>query len=282
MIPGRGPAQVGPYALEGELGRGGMGVVFRARDPAGRPVALKLLLGARPAQGEAARARFAREARLQAGLGEEAGFVPCLDAGDAPQGPWLVMPLLPGGTLRDRLARGPLAVDDALDLAVALGRALGRAHAAGVVHRDLKPENVLFTGDGRPLVADLGLAKRFAGGAPGAGLSVALSRTGELRGTAGYMAPEQARDAKSVGPPADVFALGALAYEGLTGQPAFGGDSPIQVLAAVIAGQVTPVRALRPVFHPSAAGGAACMRDTACLPLLAHRAVHHRFEVQDR
>src|SRR5262249_13501635 len=139
---------VGGYEVTSELGRGGMGVVLRARSPDGKDVALKVL---HAADSKSALARFERERRLLATLGEEGGFVPLLDAGDSPRGPFIVMPLLPGGTLRDRLERGPLAVEDAVALFVALASALGRAHALGIVHRDLKPENVLFTAEGRPL-----------------------------------------------------------------------------------------------------------------------------------
>src|SRR5205823_1073109 len=116
----------------------------------------------------------------------------------------LVMPFLRGGTLRDRLARGPLPVEETVALAIALATALGRAHEGGIVHRDLKPENVLFQEDdaatsrARPLVADLGLAKHFSSDAPGASRSVSLSRGGEMRGTVGYMAPEQMASAKEV------------------------------------------------------------------------------------
>ncbi len=279
---------MGVYELLGELGRGGAGSVYRARAPGGREVALKLLHPTAGARSEGAGARFAREGRLQAALGaslgrvsgrqpaggspalgrapaptDASGFVPCLDVGEAPEGPFLVMPLLPGGTLRARLEGGPLSVDEALDLTIAVARAVGRAHAAGVVHRDLKPENILFDAEGRPLVADLGLAKFFADDAPGAGGSLVGSRTGELRGTVGYMAPEQVRDAKSVGPPADVFALGAIAYECLAGRPAFSGDSLVAVLAAVLACDPTPLQALRPeVPAPIAAALGAALAAT--------------------
>src|SRR6185295_9166594 len=107
-----------------------------------------------------------------------------VDLGESPAGPFLVMPLVEGGTLRDRLGRGPMKVEAAVALVATLARAVGRAHALGIVHRDLKPENVLFDGRGRPLVADLGLAKHFVEG-DSADASVALSRSREMRGTAG-------------------------------------------------------------------------------------------------
>src|SRR5581483_7456154 len=164
--------RLGAYELESELGRGGMGVVYRARARDGRAVAIKIL---RVASAEA-RGRFERERRLLGLFSAAEGFVPLIEAGEAQGAPFVVMPLVPGGTLRDRLARGPLAVADAAALGVALAGALGRAHARGIVHRDFKPENVLFAEDGRPLIADLGLAKHFDREALGASQSAALSR----------------------------------------------------------------------------------------------------------
>jgi WD40 repeat protein len=234
---------LGDYAIEGELGRGGMGVVYRGRSPQGRVVAVKLLLAA---QSRESVDRFQRETRLLGSLGEAQGFVPLLDSGSSPQGPFLVMPFLPGGTLRDRLARGPLDVATVSSIALALARALGAAHAQGIVHRDLKPENVLFTEEGRegrPLLADLGLAKHFA---RDSALSISLSKTGELRGTVGYMAPEQMNDTKNVGPACDVFALGAIVYECLAGTPPFLADTPHATLALTAAGKFVPLRKHRP------------------------------------
>ncbi|HZV01322.1 MAG TPA: serine/threonine-protein kinase, partial [Planctomycetota bacterium] len=220
-----------------------MGVVLRGRGPDGRVVALKCLLNVNKKD---AAARFERERRLLASLGEEQGFVPLLDFGDSPRGPWFSMPFLEGGTLRQKLVMGRLGIDDTVALGVKLARALGRAHAVGIVHRDLKPENVLFDAAGRPLIADLGLAKHFSRDAEGASQSVSLSVAGETRGTAGYMAPEQIDDSKSVGPPSDVFALGAMLYECLTGDPAFEGDSAMELIAHIASGSFEPVRKRRP------------------------------------
>ncbi|HZU98392.1 MAG TPA: serine/threonine-protein kinase, partial [Planctomycetota bacterium] len=198
----------GPYAVVAEIGQGGGGFVLRGRGPRGEDVAIKVLKSGNPE----ALARFRREARLQAGLGEKEGFVPLLDGGDAPS-PFLVMPFLAGGTLRDRLHRGPLSIEETVALGRKLAAAIGRAHALGIVHRDLKPENVLFTAKGEPLVADLGIAKHFRRDGVDGVASQSLSKTGMLRGTAGYMPAEQLRDSKEVKPPADVFALGAILYE---------------------------------------------------------------------
>lgn len=230
-------ARVWPYEVLGEIARGGAGVVLLGRGADGRQVAIKVLRQA----GDVAAERFARERALQSELGLAEGFVPLLAAGEAPGGPWIAMPFLPGGTLRDRLRRGPLPVAEAVDLARRLAEALGRAHARGIVHRDLKPENVLFTADGVPLVADLGLAKR-----EGAPSGMSLSVTGEFRGTAGYMAPEQMKDAKTAGPAADVFSLGAILYECLAGEPAFAGESVVAVIEQVDRGRVEPLSGRRP------------------------------------
>ena len=236
--------KIGPYEVLGELGRGGMGVVYRVRAPDGREVALKVLLKA----DAATLARFDRERRLLASLGEKEGFVPLLDAGVSTNErgveraqAWLVMPFAPGGTLRERLAKGALGVEETLALGLRLAEALGEAHERGIVHRDVKPENVLFTRDGRPLLADLGLAKHFDRTAPGASQSASLSRSGAFTGTAGYMAAEQIEDAASVGPPADVFALGAVLYECLAGRPPFEGVTVIEIVAGVCSGTVEPI-----------------------------------------
>ncbi len=245
--------KLGPYDVLGELGRGGMGVVLHGRSPRGEDVALKLLQRI----DAATLARFERERRLLGLFTAREGFVPLLDAGTSPEGAYLVMPLLRGGTLRQRLERGPIEVEDTIELGKALSGAIGRAHGRGVVHRDLKPENVLFDGEGqpvsrpaRPLIADLGLAKHFAGNAPGASQSVSLSRSGDLRGTAGYMAPEQIADAKRVGPASDVFALGAILYECLAGVPAFQGENTVEVLARIAAGSRQPLGSARPDAPP--------------------------------
>ena len=229
--------KIGSYEVAGELGRGGMGVVYRVRAPGGGDAALKLLLRA----DAGAFARFERERRLLASLGEEQGFVGLLDAGTLSEGAFLVMPFLPGGTLRQRLKAGPLGVEETIALGVGLARALGNAHERGIVHRDVKPENVLFASSGRPLLADLGLARHFDRSLPGGSQSLSQTAHGTGKGTPGYMAPEQLGAARSVGPPADVFALGALLHECLSGRRAFSGDSTLEVFARVSSGTVEPL-----------------------------------------
>jgi serine/threonine protein kinase len=214
-----GSARLGAYEILGEIGRGGMGAVYRARSADGREVALKVLL-----QDDAeSAAAFEREQRLLASFTLAEGFVPLLDSGSQGKKRWVVMPLLRGGTLRDRLKRGPLEEEETVALVRKLATALGRAHERGIVHRDMKPENVLFTEKGEPLVADLGLAKHFRRDVLGASQSRSLSASGTIVGTAGYMAPEQLQESRDAGPPCDVFALGVIFHECLAGARPFRG-----------------------------------------------------------
>ncbi|HZU97860.1 MAG TPA: serine/threonine-protein kinase [Planctomycetota bacterium] len=233
--------KIGPYEVMGTLGRGGAATVFRARSPSGDEVAVKVL----NAVDEDRLARFERESRLLGTFTILDGFVPLLDSGRVATGPFLVMPIIEGGTLRERLEEGPLGVAETLRLGRDLASALARAHAKGIVHRDLKPENVLFH-EGLPLVADLGLGKHFDPEAPGASRSVSVSLPGQMRGTFGYMPAEQMRDAKSVGPEADVFALGAILYECLAGRPAFAGETLGALIKSVASGATEPLARLAP------------------------------------
>ncbi len=217
--------RVGAYEVQGELGRGGFAVVYEARSPRGERVAVKLLRSRDPDDA----ARFEREAALQGQLGLEDGFVPLLDRGVAPEGPFTVMPFLEGGTLKQRLARGPLPVAEAIGLVRALAGAMARAHGRGILHRDLKPDNVLLDARGMPFIADLGLGKL-------ASSAQALTRTGEFFGTVGYMAPEQVDGSRDVKPAADVFSLGVIAFECLAGQTPFAASSLIAYAESVRSG----------------------------------------------
>ena len=219
-----------------------MGAVFLVRGPGGEELALKLVARSEPQ----ALARFERERRLLGSFTASDGFVPLLDAGASAQGAFIVMPFLSGGNLRARLDGRTLDAAETLLLGKKLARALGTAHARGVVHRDVKPENILYSAEGEPLLADLGLAKHFDPEAKGASQSASLSRSGSYRGTAGYMAPEQMEDAKTAGPPADVFSLGAVLYECLAGEPAFPGSTLIEVFERVRVGSFAPLARVRP------------------------------------
>ena len=232
--------KIGNYEVLGELGRGGLGVVYKARAVDGREVAVKVVLKA----SREALARFEREQRLLDSFTEEEGFVPVLDSGTEKNAPYLVMPLIPG-TLRQRLDRGPLSVEETRKIGRALATAIGLAHARGIVHRDLKPENVLLTAE-RPLISELGLGKHFDHFAPGASQSVSISASGEARGTAGYMSPEQMKDAKEAGPTADVWALGAILHECLTGRPVFAGGNLVEVMQRVTRDPIPPLPARVP------------------------------------
>ncbi len=244
--PSRPPEWLGRFNVLSLVGEGGMGKVYKARGPQGELVAVKVLTRSAVTDTNAI-ARFDRERRLQASLGEEDGFVPLLEHGATEKGvPFLVMPFLPGGTLRDRLETSKkLGIEETVEIGRQVALALGRAHAQGIVHRDLKPENVLFAEDGRAFVSDLGLAKHFVDG-PGE-RSASISRAGTMVGTVRYMAPEQADSAKFVDPRADVFSLGAILHECLAGKPAFDGDSAVDILRAVLRGEpAEPLETARP------------------------------------
>ncbi|MEZ6187322.1 MAG: protein kinase [Planctomycetota bacterium] len=221
------------YTRGEALGQGATGAVWSARGPAG-DVAIKLL--AVPSAER--RQRFERELAMMLRLGREPGFVPVIEGGVAGAQAYLIMPLLAGGTLRQRLRDGRLPPADAVALVERLARTMGVAHRDGVVHRDLKPENVLFDSDGRAWIADMGLARWVEGVSEH---SLGLSKSGQMRGTVGYMPPEQLRSARSVTPAADVFALGAILHECLSGEPAFGAETALSVVARIEQGEFEPL-----------------------------------------
>ena len=244
----------GKYQLEERIGRGATGTVWRARQLAlDRPVAIKLLHGPAAEEGEA-RARFVREARVASTLAHP-GSVAVLDFGEDEHGPYLVMELLEGETLRARLERGPLPRLLALAVARQIAAALAAAHRIHLVHRDIKPENVFLApraaaagGDDhddavdRVKVVDFGLAFIAA---PLEGSARALGRMtdeGILGGTPGYMAPEQVRGA-AIGPAADIYALGCVVYELIAGRPPFVGAVG-EILSRHAYAPPVPLRAL--------------------------------------
>ncbi len=226
--------RLGRFELRGVLGVGAMGRVFRGFDPTlGREVAIKALVDAWGDEGSEERRRFEREARLLATLNHP--NIAAIYGWELIDGaPYLVLELVEGQTLAERLDRGPLPVAEAVTVALQLAGALEEAHRKGVVHRDLKPSNVKLDLEGRVKVVDFGIAKALAPeNERPAGAGAPTTEAGAILGTAPYMSPEQVR-AEPVDTRSDVWAFGCLLYEMLSGRRAFGGASPAEVLAAVL------------------------------------------------
>jgi hypothetical protein len=233
--------QVPGYEVLGRLGHGGMGVVYEARDPTlNRRVALKMVRDGVLATAEQL-ARFQAEARAVARLSHP-NVVHIFEIGEHNGQPWFALELVEGGSLAQRLSVVPLPPAEAATLIETLARAVQHAHEAGIVHRDLKPANVLLTKDGQPKITDFGLAKELE-----AEVFLTHTASGALLGTPSYMAPEQAwGQARAIGPAADVYALGAILYECLTGRPPFIASKLLDVLEMVRSQEPTPPRRLRP------------------------------------
>jgi len=230
------------YTLGRELGGGGMSKVFLAEDVRlGRTVVVKVLSGETAA--ELSVARFEREIRLAATL-QHPNIVPVLAAGEMGGLPYYTMPFVEGLALRDTLSRrGPLPIKEAVAILRDVARALSYAHDHGVVHRDIKPENILLSGDAA-VVTDFGIAKAIAA-SQGRAQQTALTEAGTAIGTPAYMAPEQAIADPSADHRVDLYALGCVAYELLTGTPPFAGDSTHQLIAAHLTEQPVPVASRR-------------------------------------
>jgi eukaryotic-like serine/threonine-protein kinase len=230
--------RLGPYEILGLLGTGGMGEVYRARDTKlGRDVAVKVLPGIDALEPER-RARFEREAQLLAALNHPhiAALYGFEDAGT----PALVMELVEGPTLADRIRTGPLPVHETIRIARQLTLALDAAHERGIIHRDLKPANIKMAADGSIKVLDFGLAKAVSGDtsppadfANSPTVSAVGTAAGVILGTAAYMSPEQARG-QAVDKRTDIWAFGCVLFELLTGRPAFSGDTISDVLVAIL------------------------------------------------
>ena len=253
LAPG---ARLGAYEVTGRLGAGGMGEVYRARDTRlDRSVAIKVL-PAEIAGNAQARERFEREARAVAALNHP-NICTLHDIGrhlaaDGTAVDYLVLEHLEGETLAARLAKGPLPLDQSLRCATEIAAALDRAHRAGIVHRDVKPANIMLTKAGAKLL-DFGLAKLRAPGGP-----IALSRIvdlattppgtaqGTILGTVQYMAPEQV-EGREADVRADIWALGAVIYEMVTGTRPFMGDTPASVIGAILKDEPPHVSARQPV-----------------------------------
>jgi len=244
-------SKLGPYEILSLLGAGGMGEVYRARDPRlGRDVAIKVLPADRMAD-EGRRRRFIQEARAASALNHP-NIVTVHEVDSVDGVDFIVMEYLAGQTLGDAIPRQGMRLDPLLRVAIPIADALTRAHAAGIVHRDLKPANVMVSAEGTVKVLDFGLAKLVASrGGPDSETDVdegergTLSRPGAVAGTLGYMSPEQAAggevDARS-----DVFSFGALLYEMATGRRAFAGSSAADVLAALMREQPKPASEVVP------------------------------------
>ncbi|HVN76418.1 MAG TPA: protein kinase [Thermoanaerobaculaceae bacterium] len=245
--------RLGPYEIVASLGSGGMGEVYKARDTRlGRIVAVKVL-PERHAENPAMRERFEREARAISALAHPA-ICTLHDVGEHEGTHFLVMECLEGETLAARLARGPMPVEQVLEVGTEIARALGAAHASGVVHRDLKPGNVMLTKTGAKLL-DFGLAKLHAASQGIVGplaqetASAPLTEQGTITGTLQYMAPEQLvgleADARS-----DIFALGCVLYEMASGRKAFGGETQAGVIGAILHEEPAPLASVGPSVPP--------------------------------
>jgi serine/threonine-protein kinase len=243
LIPVAGTSGTRPevpgYDILTVLGRGGMGVVYAARQRnLGRVVALKMILaGAHAGPNEFD--RFQGEAEALARL-HHPNIVQIHEIGSHDGCPYLSLEFVGGSSLADTLRGTPMPAARAAELVETIARAIAGAHDRGILHRDLKPGNILFTPDGIPKITDFGLAKRLDAEA-------GQTASGSVLGTPSYMAPEQARgQTKRIGPPADIYALGAILYECLTGRPPFRSDSPMETLRQVLETEPVAPRLLNP------------------------------------
>jgi predicted Ser/Thr protein kinase len=257
---GAGLGRLGNYRLLGELGSGGMGVVYRARQAGlDRDVALKVLrLG--PLAGDEGHRRFRQEAAAAAAL-KHPNIVTVYEVGEVDGHAFLSMELVEGRTLAECVREGPLVPEVAARYLAAIADAVATAHAQGIVHRDLKPANVLIDAFDAPRVTDFGLAKRFDEAGSPSGWREA-TRTGQVLGSPGYMPPEQADPARgAVGFPADIYAMGALLYHLLTGRAPFAAATVTATIAQVLSDEPVPPRRLN--------SGIPADLETICLKCLA-------------
>jgi serine/threonine-protein kinase len=235
----KGLPQVPGYDVTEELGRGGVAVVYKARHlRLNRPVALKMLLAGAWAS-RADRQRLSREAELVAEL-RHPNIVQVYDVGDLDGRPYFTMELVEGGSLDRKLAGKPLPAREAASLLAVLAEAVDAAHRSGIVHRDLKPSNVLLAAGDTPKISDFGLARQL-------GIGPTLTQSGAPLGTPSYMAPEQAAGkTRETGPATDLYALGAILYELLTGRPPFRAESAAATVQLVLSQDPVPPSRLNP------------------------------------
>lgn len=231
------PALFGDYELVEELGRGGMGIVYRARQLSlNREVAVKMLLRGQLAS-PADEARFRQEAEAAAQL-HHPSIVPVYEVGQHDGRLFFSMQLIEGQTLSHLLRDGPLPPRYTARILSHVARAVHYAHEQGVLHRDLKPSNILLDSDGKPHITDFGLARRVSD-------SESLTRTGAVLGTPSYMSPEQAAGNRGeVGPASDVYSIGSVLYHALTGRPPFQAASPVDVVLMLLEQEPLPPRVL--------------------------------------
>ena len=245
---------VGHFQVEEQLGHGGMGVVYRARDTRlGRDVALKVL-PPEFSRDEDRKSRFMQEAKAAAALTHPA-IAQIYDVGEGEDGLFIAMELVPGRTVKELVQGRELDALGAIEIAHQVAGGLQRAHEQGIVHRDIKPENVIVTPDGHAKILDFGLAKLVEPtAAPPDGIShmetLAKTQAGFVVGTLRYMSPEQARG-QAVDHRSDIFSLGIVLYEMVTGQLPFSGQTALDTLHAIAFEETRPLTALRPNLPPS-------------------------------
>lgn len=241
----------GDYTVEKLLGKGGMGAVYLVRTPDGERYAVKVVSPDIMKKGSAYRKRFAREAEFAMRIRHK-NLITVYDAGEDPDTGlcYIIMDYMPGGSVADRIERdGPFPMAQAVDIVTQVALALEVAHRQGVVHRDIKPDNIMFDVDGTPKLADLGVAKFTDDGH-----KTTVTTTGMIIGTPAYMAPEQMMDSHHVDPRADIYALGVVLFEMLTGKRPNEGSTAVELLAKAIKGEPLPdVRTMRPEISAAVA-----------------------------
>ena len=241
----------GDYTVEKLLGQGGMGAVYLVRAPGGERYAVKVMFPDMVKKGSDYRKRFAREAEFAMQIHHK-NLISVYDVGEDPETGlcYIIMDYVPGGSVADRLENnGPLPMAEAVSIAAQVALALEVAHRHGVIHRDIKPENIMFDADGTPKLADLGVAK-FTDEAH----KTTVTTTGMIIGTPAYMAPEQMMDSHHVDARADIYALGVVLYEMLTGKRPNEGSTAVELLAKAIKGEPLPdVRTMRPEISAAVA-----------------------------